>query len=124
MSKKEENAKAIVIINFEDHTLDYKFLCSYCGLKFQSNNSFQQHLKLTHLSPLYKNLDVQFLFQAAASKLEYPSWIKLPSFIETEIKYSIENGWHSKQIFLAKISNLFQENWSEHLTEWRNNKKV
>ena len=112
---------ATVIINSEDDTLDCKFSCSFCGLKFKNNNSFQLHL---HLSPIYQNLEIQVIFREAARKLNYPSWLKLPSLIETEIQHLLPNYLSNKLEFLYKISILFQRNLEYYLKTWKNNEKV
>ena len=124
MTSSNISEDVIVIINFEDDTLDCKFLCSFCGLKFNNNNSFQLHLHAVHLSPIYQNLEIQDIFREAARKLNYPSWLKLPSLIETEIQHLLPNYLSNKQESLYKISILFQRNLENYLKTWKNNEKV
>ena len=124
MTNSNVSEDVIVIINFEDDTLDCKFLCSFCGLKFKNNNSFQLHLRAIHLSPIYQNLEIQVIFREAARKINYPSWLKLPSLIETEIQHLLQNYLSNKQEFLYKISILFQRNLENYLKTWINNEKV
>ena len=73
MTNSNISEDVIVIINFEDDTLDCKFLCSFCDLKFKNNNSFQLHLHAVHLSPIYQSLEIQDIFRETARKLNYPS---------------------------------------------------
>ena len=124
MTNSNVSEDVIVIINFEDDILDCKFLCSFCGLKFKNNNSFQLHLHAIHLFPIYQNLEIQVIFREAARKLKYPSWLKLPSLIETEIQHLLPNYLSNKQEFLYKISILFQRNLENYLKTWKNNEKV
>ena len=94
------------------------------SLKFKNNNSFQLHLHAVHLSPIYQNLEIQDIFREAARKLNYPSWLKLLSLIETEIQHLLPNYLSNKQEFLYKISILFQRNLENYLKTWKNNEKV
>ena len=124
MTNSKVSEDVIVIINFKDDTLDCKFFCSFCGLKFKNNNSFQLHLHAIHLSPIYQNLEIQIFFREAEGKLNYPSWLKLPSLIETEIQHLLPNYLSNKQEFLYKISILFQRKLEYYLKTWKNNEKV
>ena len=124
MTNSNVSEDVIAMINFEDDTLDCKFLCSFCGLKFKNNNSFQLHLCAIHLSPIYQNLEIKVIFREAARKLNYPSWLRLPSLIETESQHLLPNYLSNKQEFLYKILILFQRNLEYYLKTWKNNEKV
>ena len=82
------------------------------------------HLNHTHLSPIYKELNVQRLFQQAAKRLGYPDWLFLPSILETEITYVLENYGNKKHLLLSEISHLFQNNYNTFLKEWKENDMV
>lgn len=98
------------IILGNDRNYSCKYLCDFCGKQFMTSGGLNSHILRIHSNPKLKDVNYQDLFRMAATNLNYSAQLQLPSVIETEIQFIVEN--HEKDERLKKISEMFQKDWS------------
>ena len=110
-------SESILVSICFDHDVDFtgNYLCEFCGLPYMTLQGLKVHCSKTHFKPL-PAMNYKTVFSEMAVLMKYLDWLTLPTRIETEICYLLENFENDK--LLNEIPIFFQTDWNAHLGIW------